>query len=176
LLLPLMAVASHLGLIACDDVTVHEPVGPQRYTDSDFQYAARNGEIKTEVVGNPFGDDAGFAAAVVEHMQNAQRGPPARFVLAPERGGSEPYRVVMAFNPPRNATADQACARAAGLATTRGSQSIYLLAVFCSGETALSQASGTVGAVSDARDRKFRSLVRQVTRALIPAYDFKGPG
>ena len=174
--LPIMALASQLGLVACDEVVVTEPVGPQRYTDGDFQLAARNGEVKTEVFGNPFGDNAGFAAVVVEHMLNAHRGPPARFALDPTGSGSAPYRVVMVFNPPSEATADQACARAASLAAVRGGLSTNLLAVFCNGDTALSQAMGRVRGATGPQDRKFRSLVRQVAYSLIPARDFKGPG
>jgi hypothetical protein len=171
-----MALAGQLGLAGCDDVTVHEPVGAQRISNSDFPYAARNGEIVTEVVGNPFGSSQGFAAAVVEHMQNAHRGPPARFVLTPERGGSAPYRVVMAFNLPRATTADETCAATDHLRTEPPGSKITLLAVFFNGTTALSQASGTVSGTTAADDRKFRSLVRQVTYALIPPFDFKGPG
>lgn len=171
-----MALAGQLGLAGCDDVTVHEPVGAQRISNSDFPHAARNGEIKTEVVGNPFGGSQGFAAAVVEHMQNAHRGPPVRFALTPERGGSTPYRVVMAFNLPRATTADEACAATDRLRSEAPGPKITLLAVFCDGTGALSQASGTVAGATAASDRKFRSLVRQVTYALIPPFDFKGPG
>lgn len=171
------AAAGALGVGACDDVVVNAPVGPQRYADGDLQYASRNGEIETVVAGNPFGasGDTGFAAAVVGHMAGANRGPPVRFVLAPERGGSAPYRIVMAFNPDPNLTADQACARAASLPTGRSGLAITLFAVFCNGETALAEATGRVRGASGAEDRRFRSLVRQVTYALIPPYDFRGP-
>jgi hypothetical protein len=167
-----------LGLLAaCDGVVVTEPVGAQRYSNGDFEYAARNGEMKTEVAGNPFGGTApNFAPLVTEYMQNANRSIPVRFVLEPQGKGSAPYHVVMAFNPPRGYLARDACSQAGSLPTAPGTGSVYLFSVFCSGDVALSEASGSVANLSGPDDPKLRSLVRQVTYALIPGYDHKGVG
>jgi hypothetical protein len=164
--------AAALALLGgCDGVVVYEPVGKQRYFNSDFEYAARSGELKTEVAGNPFGSAPNFAPLVAEYMQNANRSIPVRFVLEPQGRGSAPYHVVMAFNPPRGATAHDACSQAGSLPTAPGTASVYLFSVFCSGDVALSEAGGSVSGLSGPDDPKLRALVRDVTYALIPPYD-----
>jgi hypothetical protein len=169
--LPILAVLGQLALVACDDVVVNAPVGPQRFTDSDFVYASRNGEIETAVVGNPLGESPDFAAVVLEHMHNANRGRPVRFVAEPQNAGSAPYHVIVVFNHRPNLAADAACSRSNSTPTEPASESITLLAVFCNGAQALSSAIGTARMVETPQDRRFRSLVRQVTYALFPAYD-----
>lgn len=170
------AVAALALLAACDGVIVTQPVGPQRYSNGDFEYAARNGAMKTEVVGNPFGAAPNFAPLVIEYMQNANRSVPVKFVLAPEGGGSAPFHVVMAFNPPQGSVARDACSQAGSLPTATRTTAVYLFSVFCSGDVPMSEASGTVADLTGPDDPKLRSLVRQVTYALIPGYDQKGVG
>jgi hypothetical protein len=171
------AVTALALLAGCDGVVVTEPVGVQRYSNGDFEYAARNGVMKTEIVGNPFGGAApNFAPRVIEYMQNANRGIPVKFALEPEGRGSAPYHVVMAFNPSRGSLARDACSQAGSLPTSPGTGSVFLFSVFCAGDVALSEASGSVANLSGPDDPRLRSLVRQVTYALIPGYDHKGVG
>jgi hypothetical protein len=173
---PLPALAALALLAGCDGVVVTQPVGVQRYSDGDFEYAARTGEMKTEIAGNPFGNAPNFAPLVVGHMQNANRGIPVRFVLEPQGRGSAPYHVVMAFNASGNALGRDACSLAGALSTAPGTGVVHLFAVFCVGDVALAEASGSAADLNGPDDPKLRSLVRQVTYALIPSYDFKGVG
>jgi hypothetical protein len=158
-------------LVGCDGVFVDQALYPQRYSNGDFEYAARNGEMRTEVVGDPFGNTPGIATTVAEHMYRANRGPIVKFVLAPEGGGSAPFHVVMVFNPPPRVSGADACAQANGIETARGTEPIRLLAAFCSGDVVMSEAGGRVGGAAGPADPKFRSLIRQVTLALIPPAD-----
>jgi hypothetical protein len=163
-------------LLGCDGVTVYEPLSAQRYSRGDFEYAARSGEMQTEVVGDPFGNAPGLAAAVAEYMYRANHGPAVKFALEPAGRGSAPFHVVMVFNPPLRATGADACAHVGGLETARGSDPVNLLAAFCSGDVVMSEASGRIGGVAGPDDPKFRSLVRAVTTALIPVDDRKNVG
>lgn len=168
--------AAIVPLAGCDGVIIYQPMSAQRYSKGDFDYAARSGEMKTEVVGDPFGNATGIAAAVTEHMYRANHGPSVKFVLQPEGRGSAPFHVVMVFNPPPRVTGAEACSQVGRIETARGTDPVYLLAAFCSGDVVMSEASGKVGGVTGPDDPKFRALVRAVTTALIPADDRKNVG
>lgn len=169
------AVAATLAVAGCDSVTVYEPLYSQRYSDGMFDYAARNGEMKTEVIGNPFGDSPDFSQTVAGYMDGATRGAPVKFSLQPQGRGSAPFHVVVAFNPPASATSDDACAQRIPPSTLRNG-TVQVLAAFCSGDVVMSEAGGRAGGIAGSNDPKFRSLVRQVAYALIPPYDRRNIG
>ena len=153
-------------------VIIHEPVGGQNIADGDFDYAARNGEVRTAVFGNPFGaPTGGFTATVTRNMRGANPGKPVAFTPRPTGGGSGAYHVVMLFNPDRAATANDACANASNVPTAPGHDPVNLFSAFCIGDTPLSSAGGLANGVSSPEDQNFRELVQQVTQALFPIYD-----
>jgi len=160
----------------CDGVIVYEPIYAQMYSNGSFEYAARNGVIKTEVVGDPFGGSPNFAERVADYLYGATRSVPVKFALQPDGRGSAPYHVVMVFNAPAGATSDQACAQRVTPTAGRTSDTIQVLAAFCSGDLAVSEAGGRAGGITGPDDPKFRSLVRQVAYSLIPPYDRRDVG
>ncbi len=166
-----------IGLVSgCEGVTVYEPTHTQLYSNGSFDYAARNGVMKTEVVGDPFGGSPNFAEKVADYLYGATRSVPVKFALRPEGTGSAPYHVVMVFNGPAGATSDQACAQRVAPAAGQSSDAIYVLAAFCTGDLALSEAGGRASGITGPDDPKFRSLVRQVAYSLIPPYDRRDVG
>jgi hypothetical protein len=83
----------------------------------------------------------------------------------------------MVFNGPSGATSDQACAQRISPTPQRGTDSIQLMAVFCSGDIMVSEASGRMGGpVSGPDDPRFRSFVRQVAYSVVPPYDRRNVG
>ena len=167
-----------LAVSACADlVIVQEPVFQQIFTDGDTEYAMRNGVMKTRVYGDPFPDGAdGIERSVMGLMKGANRGPEVEFVAQPTGTGSEPYHVVMVFNAPRNVMPESICADGPGIASAPEAGALTLLSGFCIGDDLLATASGSVSGVSGPDDPKFRSLVRQVTYSLFPAYDHNDVG
>jgi hypothetical protein len=166
-----------IGLVSgCEGVMVYEPMYTQLYSNGSFDYAARNGVMKTEIVGDPFGGAPNFAEKVTDYLYGATRSVPVKFALQPQGTGSAPYHVVMIFNAPAGATSDQACAQRVAPAAGRSPDAIHVLAAFCSGDLAMSEAGGRAAGVTGPDDPKFRSLVRQVAYGLIPPYDRRDVG
>ena len=170
-----------LGVVAAqagcaDFVRVYEPLYPQRYSEGEFSYAARRGEMQVDVRGNPFSMiPERFADRVVAEMKGATRGPEVKFATSPSGEGSAPYRVVMLFNGPPGAFGDDACAETATAYPPNGKE-LRLLTTFCNGDVALAESEGWAYNVTSPNDAKFRELVRQVALSLIPTHDYNGSG
>ncbi len=160
-------------LAACQGmVIVGEPVFGQVYTVDDFNYASRNGEIRTRIGDDPFGGPhAEFSAKVTELMYGANIGGDVVFTPSPRGKGSGRHHVVMLFNPPISADETDFCVSNASYPTLELTNALRLVAAFCSGDTLLSTANGKVFGVRSMHAPLFRKLVRQVTLALFPAYD-----
>ncbi len=157
-------------------VMVYEPLHPQRYLPGEFSYAARGGEMRVDVRGNPFAmTPERFAGRVLTDMVGATRGPEVNFVSAPSGAGSAPYRVVMLFNAGPPAFGDNACAETIGPVSPDGNR-LSLLAVFCNSDVALAESEGWTYDVTGPDDVKFGELVRGVAGALIPTHDFNDAG
>ena len=88
-------------LTACrGTVIVDAPISNLNYTVDDFEYAARNGEIRTRVGRNPFGGAHDpFAARVMEHMFGANFGVEVAFTPSPKGKSSGRHHVLLLFNP-----------------------------------------------------------------------------
>ncbi len=171
----LMAVLA-LGVVALagctSEVMVYEPGYPQRYSTGEFFYAARGGEMRVDVRGDPFGmAPERFADRVLTDMAGATRGPNVNFTTSPSGTGSAPYRVVMLFSAGPAAFGDDACAETAGPVAPYGDR-LTLLSVFCNGDVALAESEGWAYDVAGPDDVRFRKLVRAVSLALIPTHDF----
>lgn len=149
------------------------------YNPDDFARLAGAG-CSVVVHGNPFAqrgcDDRVFVAAVVAAMQGRSPGPPVRFRAHPSNDAAPGDRVVLLFN-------GSATARAADLCIDGKPQRsdavgpdgrIRVLAVWCHGNTVLSECAGWVSGIRATTDRRFIRLVAQVTRDLFPM--MVGPG
>ena len=169
--------AAALCLAACAQVIVHAVVGPQRFSEGEYDNAAKSGEIRTVIVGNPFRvPKADLDRAVTGAMRGAPYGPPTTFTTSRAGPGSGPYRVVIAFNAPRSLSARTLCGPNPSVSTVTGTSDVRLFAAFCLEDVVLSEASGHVSGVSGPDAHGFRALVAQVTTHLFPGYDFHDIG
>lgn len=167
------AVSGVLALGGClDGVAVDEPVYQQLYVDAEFEYAARSGELRTNVYGTPVaGARDGVVALTTAAMRGANRGPEVTFTPTPAGEGSGAYHVVMLFNPVGWVAPYDVCKDPVRYAGAPSDSRVRLVSAFCFGETMVSNASGSVTGVKGLGDPRFKSLVRQVTLSLFPAYD-----
>jgi hypothetical protein len=161
------AVALALLVGACSGVErIYQ--GPDLYdTVAELGYAARGGELKTVVRGNPFGaPEPALVAAVTRAMYLSNRGRVVRFTTAPHEVSSLDYRVVMQFDVP--AAGSELCAATAPLPPRPPGPTVRLDAAFCRDRSALSEAWGEVDGATGPDDPAFQRLVSGVTRALFP--------
>ena len=164
-----------LGMGACTGVMVDDSPGPRySYFDGDFEYATRDGAIVTVITGPTFGMPKDrFDSMVLANMQGQNPGPPARFVAQPERGGTDPaFKVVVAFNAAKYVSGWEMCKHGDKTPTEEGAgRNAEMAIAFCIGDTPKSDAFGVAYGVSRADDAQFATLVRQVTRAIVPIGD-----
>ena len=162
--------AACLFLGACDAIIVEERVGPGwSYYNGDLTYATRNGNIVTHVAGNPFGgDQTAFAAAVRKMMYGQTAGRPFEFVAQADEKSATPYNVVLAFNAPANIDGHDLCASGNKTATTPAGATLRAAIAFCEGDHLKSDAFARAGNITGLNDERFRSLVEQITRSMVP--------
>lgn len=166
------------GLAACGPGISRVMPGPTTsiYSPTEFSYAAGGRDLRTVVMGNPFGGDpASFAQRVTALMQGKHFGPRTHFTPTPGDTARSDYRVLMVFNPGEAIPATGLCSRPA-IATRPPSppgtpQPIELQAAFCRGNTLASAATGYVDGVTGPQDGSFVSLVGGTTLALFPPDD-----
>lgn len=164
---------------ACSGVIVEDNPGPRwSYFDGDFEFATHKGAIVAEVTGNPFGQSPEeFARIVRSYMRNQVRvSTPAEFVSAHSDHTVPPYKVVVAFNAPPAIGGHGLCKSGALTPSIASAGTIRTAIAFCFGDSLKSEASGRVSGVTGAADDKFRSLVQEVTLAMIPAQDSEDQG
>lgn len=161
------------GLAACGMVTVYEPNYSQGYYDGALEYAASKGEIHTEIEGDRLGMPKDrFDDVVTRSMHGANFGPKVAYTTGHSDKTIKAYKVVMVFNGPRNLAPSDLCAEDRKPVPTQNAKGrVVIYSVFCQYERVLSEVGGSVSGVSGPDDPKFRSLVRQVTASLFPAYD-----
>lgn len=156
----------------CTDVRVVEPGSGQSYYDGVFEYATRDGSIKTVVVGAPFVPGAtNVAALTTETMKGANRGPTVDFVPVswPQSDGG--YRVVVVFNGATAFTAEDVCKLGAELPTAPTAAETTMDISFCIGKDLISSAKGYTKPLAGPQDPRYRDLVRGTTLAMIPPAD-----
>ena len=153
-------------------ILINDPVFQQNYVDGDFEFATQNGELRTSVYGVPFAmNKARFDTLVTGHMKGAALGRDVAFRTKTQGRGSGAYHAVLIFNPERGTSPYEACSAPDKVPTATGGEALALLAAFCIGDTLLSTADGLAVGVTGTSDARFRTLIRQVTLAFIPAYD-----
>jgi hypothetical protein len=136
---------------------------------SIMAYAGGNRDLRTIVVGNPFGGPkTAFDAAVTAAMHGVDQGLNINYTTTPGPSARPGYFVVVVFNPAPTTEPDGLCrspdnAKSGPAETGR----LVMLAVFC-GDKPYGAARGVAGAVSSASDPEFVRLVRGVARELRP--------
>ena len=167
-----LLVAALVSAGCSDVVIVNDPVTHPNYVYGDENYAARNGAIRVEVVGDTFGlPQEKFADRVVTQMRAGYYRHDF-FTLESSRATDPRYKIVMMFNPHASVSGSALCSasqpfppvpRAPGERTS-------LLAAFCGGPVAISETNGWV-ALSGVDDPNFSRLIDRVTNSLFPKSD-----
>ncbi|MPY71894.1 MAG: hypothetical protein GEU92_17640 [Alphaproteobacteria bacterium] len=170
------ALAGFLPGCSGNMVTVSEDVSPApSYYDGDFEYATRNGAIRTEVIGQPFVVTPDTLKARVLHLMDGQnRGVATKFVATNGNDTDPAFKVVAAFNLSGGYSGRDLCRGTAGLPSRGAGTPITLDMAFCIGDQLKTEVQGRVGVVSGLDDPKFAALVRQTTLGLIPPQDGHG--
>lgn len=171
--------AGAAGLAGCAGApVVHEPgPGGTSYMDGEFEYAARSGVLRTEVIGNPFGAPADqVERAVTAAMRGANRGPAVEFAARPAGPARDPYKVVVALDLPYGRVNSGICAQSPspGEAADRGS--LPVTAAFCRDGSLMTYATAAAAGPVALDSPQFRALVRDATYAMIPPIDRKNVG
>ena len=93
-----------LGLSACSGTVVRPAYISGSYHPDMVNYAASHGGMRLEVIGNPFGEpQAKLERAVADAMTDSHFGQHMPFITQIPADFTSPYRVVILFDPPRNA-------------------------------------------------------------------------
>jgi hypothetical protein len=121
--------------------------------------------------GSPFGDPpAHVANTVVASMQGHNGGARMTFTTAASPPPRPRWRVVMAINPTEIRDTIKLCKLTETPTTARSEGgNVRILAAFCQGDYAASQATGRATGVTSLDSPNFDKLVAGLTRTLFPA-------
>jgi hypothetical protein len=172
---PIPAVAALMLLVAgctTGPGVIHHTRISTSYSIQDLSYVAGrgDGQLWTEIVGNPFGSpQPAFEAAVISYMQGSHFGPRVDFTTTPSDEAATAYRVRMIFNGPAASNGSVVCGGSPGaLAPSPENGTVRLLAAFCRGSRPLTFLSAAMENASGVEDPAFRSFIRRVTSRLFP--------
>ena len=171
--LRLIPLVVSLVAAGCTGVVVQDNPNPRgRYFVGDFDYAAGKGAIETIVVGNPFGGPKpAFDNHVRDLMRHQNRGVPAEFVAGQNGRTSPLYKVVVAFNLPRDFPNYNMCKSPTGMPSQHHTGKLDIAIAFCEGDEVKSDTTGYATDVQSANDPKFAELVRYATLYMVSDFD-----
>ena len=171
-----------LGLLAAgcngQGLTVVRPVTHDyAYTPQFVNDLAQYGAVPTEVVGNPF--DARkerLDEVVTQTVRTAHFGQDLDFTTTPPADSLSPYRLVVLFNPARNARPERLCSDS-NQPTAAAEDRVAVMMAFCSSDYRISSTVGSRGGVSGVEDPGFRDLLAGTVTVLLPPqrYDINSP-
>ena len=169
-----LAAGAVLAVSAC--TTGVSTVGQQHppFRTAHSNYALNGRDAFVIIQGGGYGvDQAAFRQAVIDNMQRARGGLNTRFTTNPVNNYNSDYKVVMLFNGPVTAKADELCRRPDQYAsvTPMAGPETHVLAVFCQYDSALTEVSGRAAGVTGVTDARFASLIRQTVSDLFPSSD-----
>ena len=159
-----------VGHAACSGAPVisHTYVS-DHYRPQELSYAAARGGMLTEVTGNPFdAPKAALDSTVTKAMEEAHFGPELDFFTVPPEGYSSAYRVVVLFNPARNANGVKLCSSPDRPRENRQG-SLGVLASLCSSDTRINTAGGSLTGATGPDDPVFERFMRQLSLELFPS-------
>lgn len=165
------------GLAACTGA----PVIGYNYVSDNYRpdllsYAAARGGMLTEVTGNPFGQPkAVLDERVTASMEQAHFGPDLDFFTEPPEGYSSAYRVVVLFNPAPGANGAKLCSSPERPQAARDG-SLGVLAAFCSTDSRITSAGGSLTGATGPDDPAFGRFLRQLSLQLFPPQSPLGNG
>ena len=153
-----------LGGCSSDRVVV-EDINPL-YSSAEFFAAADGRDLRTTVLGNPFGTP-GFDQAVTALMTGTPVGPKTRFTTTPGPSANRDYSVTVVFNPSPDILAVDLC-NTKSLPTAATKRPIVARAAFCAAGGEASAVSGYLDQATGPSDPKFTALIRDMTLRLFP--------
>ncbi len=168
--LPRLALGLTLAgaLAACGGSFINYSYVSDNYRPYELSYAAGKGGMLTEITGNPFAaNKAALDRTVTKNLEDSHFGPDLPFFTEPRAENTSPYRVVVLFNPAPNANGVKLCSKAERPQGEWG-KAVGVLASFCSSESRISTASGSLAGASGPDDPAFQQLMRQVALNLFP--------
>lgn len=171
-----LGIAGLLATAACTNAPVVYEAGPStsNYMDGEFEAAAKDGQVRTEVRGNPFGIAQNrLEIAVTSAMRGANRGPDVVFTTHP--AGTSPYKVVVVFDLPVGLVNSSICAPS-GADPVRSGGAASMTAAFCRDGSLMSFGTARLDGPVGIDSPGFRALVRDATYAMIPPIDRKNVG
>jgi len=154
-----------LVLGACSSVVVTTPayIDPS-YEPAMLSYVAKHGPLYTQVIGNPFGEQAQIADRVIATaLQDAQfSGRPLTFVTERPADYSSPYKVIVLFDPAPAAASGRICANPDQPRAESAGDKVSVMVAFCNGGAAVASISGFAPEAATADAPNFDRLMRQV--------------
>ncbi len=161
-----------VGLTACDASTVISKVDiAHNYSSLSLgRFHGGDNALRVVTYGSPFGDPpARVANAVVAGMQGHNGGPRVTFSTEAAPPPRPRWRVVMAINPTEVNDTIKLC-KLTDTPKTAPSQGgeVRVLAAFCQGDYAASQATGRARDVTSLDSPNFDALLARMTRTLFP--------
>ncbi|TSD86603.1 hypothetical protein FFK22_021470 [Mycobacterium sp. KBS0706] len=147
------------------DRVVVEDINPL-YSSAEFFAAADGRDLRTTVLGNPFGTP-GFDQAVTALMTGTPVGPKTRFTTTPGPSANRDYSVTVVFNPSPDILAVDLC-NVQSLPTAATKRPIVARAAFCAAGGEASAVSGYLDQATGPADPKFTALIRDMTLQLFP--------
>lgn len=168
--LPRLALSVALAgtLAACGGSLINYSYVSDNYQPYELSYAAGRGGMLTEVVGNPFAaDKAALDRSVTRNLEESHFGPELPFFTEAPEGFRSSYRVVVLFNPAPHANGAKLC-RDAERPQGEWGQAVGVLASFCSSDSRITTASGSLAGAAGPEDPAFQQLMRQVALNLFP--------
>ncbi len=156
---------------ACAQGTVVRNATIASYRPSMLSYAAGQGAMKTEIIGNPFvGSKDELDRVVTSSMTGAHFGPLLAFATSVSPQNKSPYRVVVIFNPTGGYGSGRLCSGPVDFSGAP-SEPVRVAAAFCASSRPVTYTSGSVSGVDAPTDPAFRALIRQIAIVLFPLRD-----
>jgi len=153
----LLATAT-LFLAACNTLSGTRSYAPN--PASHLQFAGTDKDVRTVVVGSVNGiDNSAVAQQFADHLTSSYSHFRARFTPNPSGSAVDPYKVVLALDPPFSQLSHEICANPSAVKAEPKGNQLRIRAIFC--ETrALSEVTATMDRPADINNPRFQELLR----------------
>ncbi len=162
-----MALAGTLAACAAGPVDTPYVSTWDPYT---VNYIAAKGPVHTKVIGNPFeGSQEALERSVTSAMTGANAGQPLRFSTQEDPKNVSPYRVVVLFGAEAGVGPARVCQADAGQ-IKQADGPVRVIAALCAGNMRENSVTARLApTTAGPDDPAFRSVLRQMTRAIFPS-------
>jgi hypothetical protein len=164
-----LAAAATAALAACTQTTrVGSADLTTLYTSTTMGYAARGGELATEVRGNPFGT-AYDNERVVAALKSPGWHRSFRFTTRPNPETASSYRLILRFNPPPGGpVGDQLCRGQEWGNFAPGGGPIVAHGTLCADDRLASEVRAYGGPATSPEDPAFQTTMNAMLAELLP--------